>query len=179
MLLTACSSDKTYTDEMKNKKENKALKKEQSEEILAPGYTLKKSENIIFENKSGKIIYLGESVDEEGNLTAAIKQEAGTKNLDINIELKYIFPDNSYLITRTKRDTVDYRFNPNDKILILKSPYIADTEPIKIDYRILNEIKGDTLINNDVAGFLKVKKTVHTINLEKTTDTLVIPPLIK
>lgn len=179
MLLTACSSDETYTDEMKNKKENQSWKKEQPEEIVAPAYTLKKRENIIFENESGKIIYLGEYVNEEGNLTAAIKQEGGTKNFDINIELKYIFPDNSYLITRTTRDTIDYRFNSNDKILILKSPYTTDIEPIKIDYRILNEIKGDALINNDVEGFLKMKKTVHTINLDKNTDTLDIPPLIK
>ena len=141
-------------------------KESKSEEYtLIEEMDIAKRDEILYKNEKGSLILLGETLDPEGKLVAAVKATGELKNIEINqLSMKFITNEGDEY-TLDSGNLEDYRAKDNSLIWVFKSSLeVAGSSLKRMDYSLNGHVDEEDA---------KVK----TLMLKDTTATEVIPAL--
>jgi len=153
------------TEPEKEPQEQGEKESESEEYTLIEEMDIAKRDEVLYKNEKGSLILLGETLDPEGKLVAAVKATGELKNIKINqLSMKFITNEGDEY-TLDSDNLEDYRAKDNSLIWVFKSSLeVAGSSLKRMDYSLNGHVDEEDA---------KVK----TLMLKDTTATEAIPAL--
>jgi len=163
---TTKNTNTTKKTEPEKEPQEQGEKESESEEYtLIEEMDIAKRDEVLYKNEKGSLILLGETLDPEGKLVAAVKATGELKNIEINqLSMKFITNEGDEY-TLDSDNLEDYRAKDNSLIWVFKSSLeVAGSSLKRMDYSLNGHVDEEDA---------KVK----TLMLKDTTATEAIPAL--
>ena len=194
-LLAACSDSEPTSKEASKGKEAETSEKESAEDEAAEetaaedseeafaqekypvqgGGQFNKRDVVLYESENGKATFLGEMVDFEGYICAAVQLEGDLMELDSPFGLTFITNNSESIVVADSEspssNIYGYRNSEKEKIVLLKSDDVASGTPARLDYTVSSTTYDEE--GNEVEPEIK------TVKLEETAEKNVIPDLME
>ncbi|QJX80030.1 hypothetical protein [Priestia megaterium] len=160
---------------------NTSEDKDVEETPVEAGYELTKRNEVLYKTDKGKITLLGDGIDDEGHIVSAISFSESLKDVVISdsaelMSFTYILDDSSSILLQYAGDQSGYRFNNNEKIVLLKSSESVQGTPVRLDYA-LEPVDQSGDEPNELDKF--DNETTHKIKLDSTSEKIKIDDLLE